>query len=159
MGTKNNPGNYDCYAKLDPDEPYFVLRAKDPSATYLVRIWEKLRSGDLGGAMYTLAMAMKCVYVRERVSTEGYAKLDEANRVSREMEDWYQNKVRSDDNVNVAIGITPSRLGDDAAKWAEAFCRTFPDCGVDKGTMIGWFANAIEISHDLRVAQQQESSI
>lgn len=29
MGTKNNPGKYDCYAKLEPDEPHFVLRGKD----------------------------------------------------------------------------------------------------------------------------------
>ena len=26
MGTKNNPGSYDCYANLDPDEPYFCTR-------------------------------------------------------------------------------------------------------------------------------------
>ncbi len=41
-------------------------------------------------------------------------------------------------------------LGDDAAKWAEAFCQTFPDAGIDEGTMIAWFANAIEHSHDIR---------
>lgn len=39
MGTKNNPGKYDCYTKADPDEPLFVLRAKDPSAPSLVRLW------------------------------------------------------------------------------------------------------------------------
>lgn len=32
MGTKNNPGKYDCYAKAEPDEPLFTLRGKDVSA-------------------------------------------------------------------------------------------------------------------------------
>ena len=43
MGTKNNPGSYDCYANLDPDEPYFVLRAKDPMGAALVRNWADIR--------------------------------------------------------------------------------------------------------------------
>lgn len=33
--------------------------------------------------------------------------------------------------------------GTDAAKWAEQFCGMF-ECEADEGTMIGWFANAIE---------------
>ncbi len=95
MSTKNNPGNYDCYAKLDPDEPYFVLRAKDPSAPYLIRIWVQLRRGDWIGAMYTLVMAMNYVHVRERVSTEGYDKINEAFDVARETEGWYQKNMIS----------------------------------------------------------------
>ena len=39
MGTKNNPGKYDCYENLDPDEPYFVLMGHDKSAHHLVRAW------------------------------------------------------------------------------------------------------------------------
>ena len=42
MGTKNNPGAYDCYAAADPDEPIFVLRANDPAAPFLVRTWVML---------------------------------------------------------------------------------------------------------------------
>lgn len=37
MSTKLDPGQFDCYAKLADDEPYFVLRAKDPHAPVLVR--------------------------------------------------------------------------------------------------------------------------
>lgn len=44
MGTKNNPGKYDCYTKADPDEPMFVLLARDPLAPMLVRLWADLRS-------------------------------------------------------------------------------------------------------------------
>lgn len=36
----------------------------------------------------------------------------------------------------------------DAAEWAKSFCETFPDCNVDEGTMISWFANAIMTMHD-----------
>lgn len=41
MGTKNNPGQFDCY---DPNEPMFVLLARDPSAPMLVRLWAHIRS-------------------------------------------------------------------------------------------------------------------
>jgi hypothetical protein len=43
MSTKQNPGRYDCYAKLADDEPYFVLRATDPLAPALVELWASLR--------------------------------------------------------------------------------------------------------------------
>jgi len=39
MGTKSNPGEHDCYAKAEPDEPMFVLLARDPLAANLVREW------------------------------------------------------------------------------------------------------------------------
>ncbi len=41
MGTKNNPGEFDCYESADPDEPMFVLLARDPLAAGLVRRWAK----------------------------------------------------------------------------------------------------------------------
>jgi hypothetical protein len=39
MGTKNQPAPNDCYAKAEPDEPYFVLLARDAGAPNLVEIW------------------------------------------------------------------------------------------------------------------------
>lgn len=39
MGTKNNPGKFDCYANAQPDEPMFVLLARDQLAPGIVRIW------------------------------------------------------------------------------------------------------------------------
>lgn len=44
-------------------------------------------------------------------------------------------------------------LGDDAAKWAAAFRQTALKLGysdMDEGWLIGWFANAIEHSQDVR---------
>lgn len=47
---------------------------------------------------------------------------------------------------------------DDAVKWAAEFCKTARDLGVvglDEGWVIGWFANAIETSHDLRLRENR----
>lgn len=47
MGTKNNPAAYDCYANALPDEPMFVLLARDPTASMLVRAWATQREYDI----------------------------------------------------------------------------------------------------------------
>lgn len=43
MGTKNNPGRYDCYANAHPDEPMFVLLGRDRFGGSLVRMWAAVR--------------------------------------------------------------------------------------------------------------------
>jgi len=47
MGTKRNPGAYDCYAALDDDEPHFVLRAKDASSPWMVQKWAENRAREI----------------------------------------------------------------------------------------------------------------
>lgn len=42
MGTKLNPGEFDCYANALPDEPMFVLLARDALAPDVVRQWAAL---------------------------------------------------------------------------------------------------------------------
>jgi len=44
MGTKNNPGKFDCYEKAELDEPMFILLARDKYAPTLVWLWAALRS-------------------------------------------------------------------------------------------------------------------
>ena len=39
---------------------------------------------------------------------------------------------------------------DDPQVWAAAFVELFPEAGVDEGTMIGWFANAMQNALDVR---------
>jgi hypothetical protein len=39
MGTKLNPGKFDCYANALPDEPMFTLLARDPYAPWLLEEW------------------------------------------------------------------------------------------------------------------------
>lgn len=43
MGTKNNPGKFDCYHSAEDDEPMFVLLARDPMAPALVHLWAMAR--------------------------------------------------------------------------------------------------------------------
>lgn len=59
MGTKNNPGQFDSYAAADPDEPMFVLLARDPLAPILVRLWASLRY-HLAGNPSKVKEAIEC---------------------------------------------------------------------------------------------------
>ena len=59
MGTKNNPGDFDCYANAEPDEPMFVLLARDPDAPLLVMAWAQLRE-DRGENPAKVAEARAC---------------------------------------------------------------------------------------------------
>lgn len=43
MGTKNNPGEFDCYENAEPDEPMFILLGRDKHAPTLVWLWATLR--------------------------------------------------------------------------------------------------------------------
>lgn len=47
MGTKENPGNFDCYENALPDEPMFVLLARDPDFARLIRLWAEKRRDDI----------------------------------------------------------------------------------------------------------------
>lgn len=73
MGTKNSPGQFDCYAKAEPDEPMFILLARDPLAPILVQLWADLR----GAASLEDDSAM----------------IEEAMELSEQMNEWrYTNR-------------------------------------------------------------------
>lgn len=59
MGTKNNPGAFDCYANADPNEPMFVLLGRDKHAPALVREWADLRERE-GEDSRKVAEARQC---------------------------------------------------------------------------------------------------
>lgn len=46
MGSKNQPGAFDCYANAEPDEPMFVLLGRDKHAPALVEMWANMRELD-----------------------------------------------------------------------------------------------------------------
>lgn len=80
MGTKNNPGQFDCYAKLEPDEPHFVLRGRDPLAGTLVRAWAD-------GAEQRLNAVIAGSWITRRPEIERQqAKIAEARRCANEMD-------------------------------------------------------------------------
>jgi hypothetical protein len=39
MGSKNQPGEFDCYGNALPDEPMFILLARDPLGPEIVEQW------------------------------------------------------------------------------------------------------------------------
>lgn len=59
MGTKNNPGAFDCHAKAEPDEPVFVLLGRDDRAPTLVRAWAAM-SEQKGTNPAKVAEARRC---------------------------------------------------------------------------------------------------
>ena len=59
MGTKNEPGKFDCYANAEPNEPMFVLLGRDRHAAVLTRIWALLHSRD-GEDEAKVAEALAC---------------------------------------------------------------------------------------------------
>jgi hypothetical protein len=59
MGTKNNPGKFDCHANAHPDEPMFILLGRDPMAATLVRAWAEMRE-DAGEDPAKVAEARAC---------------------------------------------------------------------------------------------------
>lgn len=92
MGTKQNPGKFDCYAKLEPDEPYLTLRAKDPAAPYLVMMWAASRRGDI---MQVSNLAMAMMMNKDVVmlfSDKEFEKLGEANKAAEDMRQWRADK-------------------------------------------------------------------
>lgn len=70
MGTKNNPGAFDCYENAAPDEPMFILLGRDPLAAGLVREWADQRE----------AVA---------VTARQFAKVAEARQCADSMDRWF----------------------------------------------------------------------
>lgn len=66
MATKNNPGQFDCYANADADEPMFVLLGRDAMAPSLVESW---------------------AYERE-IEGEDAGKVEEARQCATSMREW-----------------------------------------------------------------------
>lgn len=72
MGTKSNPGKFDCYTNALQDEPMFVLLARDPDFLRLVRKWAKRRGKDVRcglrpeSDMMLVAEAEECAWAGEK---------------------------------------------------------------------------------------------
>lgn len=47
MGTKKNPARFDCYRNALPDEPIFILLARDATAPEIVEAWSDMRLMDI----------------------------------------------------------------------------------------------------------------
>lgn len=79
MGTKNNPGKFDCFSKAEPDEPMFVLLGRDPVAATLVQLWAELRL-RMGASPEKVEEARKCAFDMADYASEHGHRRDEALR-------------------------------------------------------------------------------
>jgi hypothetical protein len=73
MGSKNNPGKFDCYGNALPDEPMFILLARDYRAPFLVERWA--------------VDCLKDIECGERPETDR-AMAQEAHDCAQAMRDW-----------------------------------------------------------------------
>lgn len=73
MGTRLNPAMFDCYQKALPDEPMFVLLARDKGAPAVVRQWATRRAQAFNGGSPTL---------------DQLAQIQEAHHCANAMEQW-----------------------------------------------------------------------
>lgn len=112
MGTKNNPGAFDCYAKAAPDEPMFILLGRDRHAALLVQLWAWLRLAD-GEDQARVAEALQCAeamaaFARGRgkwpaTMVDLFAQLDDG---------WPTRRlVNALDSLPLAHGKTPREQG------------------------------------------------
>lgn len=79
MGTKNNPGVFDCYDHAEPDEPYFTLLARDSTAPEIVEAWATAREAKLHEAIDR---------VTGREMLDEMEQIAEARRCADQMRDW-----------------------------------------------------------------------
>ncbi len=75
MGTKLDPGKYDCEAAAEPDEPKFTLLARDPDAARLVRLW---------------AWGRLAFIERGAKPKSDLDKVNEARLLADKMDEWYK---------------------------------------------------------------------
>jgi hypothetical protein len=73
MGSKNEPGQFDCYENAMPDEPMFILLARDPLAPELVERWAARRSLDIATCIRPI---------------EDRPMVDEARECAEKMREW-----------------------------------------------------------------------
>lgn len=84
MGTKEKPGEFDCWAKALPDEPFFLLLARDPLAPLLVRSWVEIR----------------------RLQGRGGDQANEAERCANDMVEWYGAHAGDQGEIRAARMVT-----------------------------------------------------
>lgn len=73
MGTKNNPGEFDCYANALPDEPMFILLARDPQSPHRVEEWANTRMRNIKNG------------IRPK---SDIPMIEQARKCAREMREW-----------------------------------------------------------------------
>ena len=100
MGTKNEPGQFDCYANAEPDEPMFILLARDKDAADLVRYWAYRRQ--------------RAIHEGSRPDT-GTAMVGDALKCAKAMDDWRKARDERRARQDVAASAEGDPPAPDAA--------------------------------------------
>lgn len=87
MGTKNNPGKFDCHEAAEPDEPRFTVIGRDQLAPFLVLMWAHMRNED-PIAVYNTCNRMIQTHMTTYDSTQEREKVEEALDCSNAMTRW-----------------------------------------------------------------------
>ena len=80
-----------CWNKAAPDEPVFILRARDMTSPFLVRQWAR-HFIMLNGEMVNVGSDAK-PQLRLRYSPEVQKKHDNAMRTAAHMDSWHDRKI------------------------------------------------------------------
>ena len=89
MGSKINPGPYNCMSAAHRSEPVFTLLGRDELASPLVRLWASIRAGD-SDAMRQVASSLPFLMIRFRRKANDAAKAAEALQCADDMEHWFE---------------------------------------------------------------------
>lgn len=134
MGTKSNPGKFDCWSKAEPDEPVFVLLGRDPVASVILRRWVELRQQLGATETEVLSEAMQCaVEMRRWAMHKGKGDqvanaIEYDNRTQAEVDHLYEHVLklqnlchRAADAIDDSLPSTKPKPGRPGAldKWEE----------------------------------------
>jgi len=97
MGTKRNPGSFDCYAALGDDEPYFLVRAHDKDAPLLVKLWALMRESAVEAG------------IKPR---SDLAQVNEAKQCAYEMERWRRTHDGDDRQMILTVNEIEKRAAE-----------------------------------------------
>ena len=87
LGSKANPSKFEVYKDLPEDEPYFVIRARDPLSSALVELHAYIGAGQSGAAHNKLAEIMNMTSSKPPRPSDS-PKYRETFQISLSMEKW-----------------------------------------------------------------------
>lgn len=141
MGSKINPGEFDCYKNALPDEPMFVLLARDPMAPMLVQNWANARNELIAKGEKPL---------------EDRALVEEALQCAAEMRAWRFNnegtwRVRRDEGVDPTTTDLLKPAGNHGLVDAEICFNSLllvGDVGVAEELVAAWTQDQMDRAYD-----------
>lgn len=94
MGTKNNPGDFDCYDAAEMDEPMFILLGRDENASKLVEQWAIRRFERLSETYSRIELPRRHSYIEKQKLLRALHKIGEALQCADAMRAYYIKRSR-----------------------------------------------------------------